>query len=136
MANSAQQNRLTATEQEIMEVFWRCGDGLPFQELLDRMNREYHKDWKHQTLRTFLTGLQRVGLVAARGSRKAQIYYPLCTRDEYMHQWTRSLMERSYSNSLRNFLFAFAGNEPLTEEEVDSLREMLDRADKQRKTKK
>lgn len=135
MINLKQQNHLTATEQEIMEVIWSAENGLSFSELLDLMNEKYDKQWKPQTLRTFLGGLQKVGLVDSRGSRKSQVYYPLYTREEYLHHWTRRLVKSTYNNSLKNFLSAFAGDDSLTEEEIKGLRDLLAQAEERKKNK-
>lgn len=127
MLNFGRKYGLTSTEWEIMEVIWSAEDGLSFQELLDRMNGEYQKDWKRQTLRTFLAGLQKAELVESRGSRKSQIYYPLRSRDEHIHRWTRRLLDKSFDGSLGVFLSAFAGNQPLTPEDIQTIRDALER---------
>lgn len=129
MFNSEPRYHLTDTEQEIMDVLWDAENGLNFQQLLDHMNEIYHKEWHRQTLRTFLMGLQKSSMIESRGSRRAQVFYPSLTREEYLHGWTRRLVANSYGNSLRNFLSAFAGDQPLTEEEAECLREMLDHSE-------
>lgn len=136
MMSSGQSYNLTPTEQEIMDVIWNAENGLNFQQILDIMNNKYDKQWRPQTLRTFLTGLQKAELIEARGSRKSQLYYPLRTRDEYLHRCTRRLVERSYGNSLRSFLSAFAGGQPLDEEDIQSLRDLIEQSGSDRKKNK
>ena len=51
---------LSDTEQEIMEVLWEKGDSIKTRQLLELFN-ERGKDWKRQTLNTFLSRLEEMG---------------------------------------------------------------------------
>lgn len=117
---------LTATEWEIMDAIWDSQTGMTFPELLDYLNGVLDKQWQKTTLRTYLNGLQKMGLLESRGRRKAVTYCPLCTRDAFIHRWTKRLVEKSYENSLEKFVIAFTGGAKLTAEEVASLQNLLD----------
>lgn len=116
---------LTSTEMEIMEVMWEMEGGIPFKELLDWLNEKLDKQWKRQTLSTYLANLQKMGLVSSNGQHKNYIYYAACTREEHMQRQTRELVEKSYNNSLALFLSAFTGGQKLSQKEADSLKELL-----------
>ena len=61
---------LTYTEMEIMEFLWSQEKGVSFKEILIYVNEKLHKDWKRQTLSTYLKNLQMTGLVKAIDSKK------------------------------------------------------------------
>ena len=53
---------LTNTEMEIMELLWSVKEPLPFRELIRYANEEWNKNWKKQTLNTYLNHLQKMGI--------------------------------------------------------------------------
>lgn len=116
---------LTNTELEIMEIFWKQETAIPFKDLLDCLNKELNKQWKRQTLSTYLANLQKLGLIRSNNQHKNYIYCATCSKDEYLHKQTKELVEKSYNNSLTRFLSAFTGGQKLSKKDADSLKELL-----------
>ena len=56
-------SHLSKTEYEIMEYFWGMGDKYTFGELMKYFNENLDKNWKKQTLNTFLSRLIEKGLL-------------------------------------------------------------------------
>ena len=54
---------LTNTEMQIMEKFWEENKRFSYRELSEYMNDTLDKKWKKQTLSTYLTNLQKMGLI-------------------------------------------------------------------------
>ncbi len=117
---------LTEAELKVMEALWNSKSGISFQDLLDYMNGSMNRQWKRQTLSTYLKDLQKKNLVDFCGKRKSMIYFACCSRDEHIHKWTRELVESSYGNSLEKFVSAFIGNNLLTRDEAKEIRNLLD----------
>ena len=70
--------RLSLTEHEIMEFFWDAQKEYDFKELMQHFNEEVGKEWKKQTLNTFLSRLLDKGLLQRRmEGRKAYYRYRL-----------------------------------------------------------
>ncbi len=116
---------LTAVEVEIMEMFWGASKSLSFKEIMDYVNTILKKDWKKQTLNTYLAKLQKAGLVCTERSSYHYSYAAACTKEEYVQQWTQKLVEDSYGNSIENFVAAFTGGKKLSEEDVERLRKLI-----------
>ncbi len=83
------------------------------------------KDWKNQTLNTYLSNLQKTGLVQTERSNYRYRYMAACTKSAYVQQWTQKLVENSFGNSIGNFVAAFTGGEKLSEEEAEKLRKLI-----------
>lgn len=50
---------LTGTETEIMSIFWDSGeDAFTFKNLKEYVHEHLEKNWKNQTLSTFLSNLR------------------------------------------------------------------------------
>ncbi len=116
---------LTAVETELMELFWSASDPLSFKEIMEYITIVLKKDWKKQTLNTYLSNLQKVGLVQTERGNYRYRYMAACTKDEYVQQWTRKLVEDSFGNSIGNFVAAFTGGKKLSEEEAEKIRNLI-----------
>ncbi|WP_251387111.1 BlaI/MecI/CopY family transcriptional regulator [Mediterraneibacter agrestimuris] len=116
---------LTNTEMEIMDFLWIQEKDVSFKEILTYANEKLHKDWKRQTLSTYLKNLQMAGLVKAIDSKKNYSYYAACTKEEHIHKWTKDLVKKSYGNSIERFMVAFSGGKKLDKEVADQLRKLL-----------
>lgn len=117
---------LTNTEMEIMNIFWESGKRFAFKELLEYSNKILGKEWKKQTLSTYLTNLQKMNLLDVDASGKNYIYFALCSKDEYIHQWTKKLVKTTFDNSICKLVVAFTGGKKLSKEEAEELRKLIE----------
>lgn len=119
---------LTNTELLIMELLWSEGRPMSFREIMDVATKEWKKDWKVQTLNTFLNGLQKMGMIRAERSMISSynVYYPLCTKEQHIHKWTKEMVEVCYDNSFRRLVSAFIGDGKLSKEDAEELKKLLD----------
>ena len=118
---------LTNTEMEVMSIFWDSDkEEFTFKELTAYAREKLNKDWKKQTLSTFLTNLQKMGLLEVRTSGRNYIYYALYSRQGYIDKWARDLIRNDFGNSLSRFIAAFTGGEKISKEEADEIRKLLD----------
>lgn len=117
---------LTDTELELMEVFWGTDEQLSFKDLLKYANEVLKKNWKKQTLSTYLKHLQEAGMIGIYKRNSVYFnYYPLVAKDEFFQVWTRRIVNESFGNSLSNFIAAFTGGNRLSEEEAAELKKYL-----------
>lgn len=118
---------LTNTEAEIMSIFWDYGkDAFTFRELMEHAREYLEKDWKKQTLSTFLSNLQKMGLLEIKVNGRIYIYYAVYSRQEYINKWVRDLIRTEFDNSLSSFIAAFADGSMLPKQESDAIRKILD----------
>ena len=121
---------LSATEYELTEFFWDNPGEKSFKEILEYFNNVKGKNWKKQTLSTFLTILQNRGYLKADMSRKKYLYSPTRQREEHVTSWLRKLCSDFFGDSLGRFLTAFSGGQQLSDKDARELREYLDQYDK------
>ena len=48
---------LSDTEKKIMELLWQLEEPLSLRETMDYLNEKLNKDWKQQTIGTYLSHL-------------------------------------------------------------------------------
>lgn len=117
---------LTKTEKQIMDIFWDSDQKeLTSKDMMEYSKTILKKEWKVQTLCTFLTNLQKMGLLGIRVQGRKNIYYAVCTREEHIHNWTRNLIQAEFGNSIGNFLLAFTGGKNLSQEEADEIKKLI-----------
>ena len=116
---------LSYTEKEIMELLWQSGEPLSFREILDYANDTWKKNWKKQTLNTYLLNMQKAGLIGSERGKVYQVYFPLLTREEHIHNWTRKMVKETFGGSVYSLVAAFTGGERQSEEGAAQLSKMF-----------
>ena len=75
--------------------------------IVEMANARFDKDWKVQTICTFLTRMEKKGLIKIERKRKSSRYTPAISREEYLKQ-VFSEVSRLYFNGnikqLRSFV--------------------------------
>lgn len=117
---------LTKTEMQIMEIFWTSEQKeFTFKDMTEYSSTVLKKEWKMQTLNTYLTNLQKMGLLGIKVQGRKHIYYAACTKEEHIHHWTKNLVQTEFENSIGKFMLAFTGGEGLSEEEADEILKLI-----------
>ena len=122
---------MTEAELEIMETLWEKGEPVFLGELLDDFNARTQKDWKKQTLNTFLFKMQQQDLVRAIEGERFKRYVPAITREAYLEEATRSFLVKNNGGSCAKMLAMLSGGEKPDEKEIEALRQMLKEWEKQ-----
>lgn len=116
---------LTSNELDVMEMFWSKKDSMSFGEILEYMSTVFKKEWKSQTLNTYLSNLRKVGLVQIDRTNYHYQYSAACTKEEYIHRWTQKLVEDAYGNSISSLVAAFIGDGELSPEEAEKMQKLI-----------
>lgn len=117
---------VSSTEMEILQWLWKEDRKITSREILDYFNGNTGKNWKKQTLNTFLSRLLKKGLLETESIGNKFLYYPALSKQDYEQCKARDLLEKLYSGSIRNFVAALSGGERLNKKESDEIRELLD----------
>ena len=115
------QNAMSATEFYILKYLWSRETPATFSEIMTHFNEEEKKEWKKQTVNTFLTLLAQKGFLNIDKSGKRAIYIPSVSRKKYYEDYAQQIIEDSYEGSLKNFVCAFTENHKLTSNEKEEL---------------
>lgn len=116
---------LTSTEMEVMELLWQSDNSLSFKEILDYANEKLSKGWKKQTLNTYLSNLQKTGLIETDKDSRPCLYSPSCTKEEHIQRWTQKLVKETFDNSISSLVMAFTGGKKLSSKDVEELKKLI-----------
>lgn len=126
---NTEQETLTECEVLVMKVIWGSDEVMSVQEITSRINRKYKKDWKLQTVSTFLSRAVRKGYLEMKRNGRSFDYYPLVTEQEYGRREIVKCVDNWGSGKLGNLIASFAETRKLSEEEKAHIRRMLDGMD-------
>ena len=115
--------KLSETEMEVMQIIWASGHPMTSSELLDIFARNKGKEWKGQTMATFLARLVEKGvLISTKQQGRTNIYESYMSPEEYRSREAKSLLETLYEGSVKNFLATLYDGKELTKDEIAELK--------------
>lgn len=118
-------NPVSETELYILEYLWSVNEPKSFAELLQYFTTEGQKDWKKQTLNTFLLRLTQKGYLHIDHRNHRRIYSPTISHEEYQQQYAHQIIDKSFNSSLLSFVSAFTGDQKISAEEKNELLDYL-----------
>ncbi len=116
---------LSATEKEIMEVMWEQTEDVSYSFLIDFFNTQRGKEWKRQTLSTYMIKLADKGLVVSQNKGRQMFYKAGMTLAEYEKSKANGILDKMYNGSIKNFMTALYDGENLSQNQIDDLKEWL-----------
>lgn len=119
-----QEIKLFDSERKLMEILWKNGP-LEAKEVCRLAGDAI--GWNKNTTYTILKKLVEKG--ALRRDEPRFLCTPLVDKEEVRLAETRSLIDRLYDGSRKAFFASFLQQENLTREELDQLRDMIDKKD-------
>ncbi len=118
--------RISEAESRIMEVLWER-EPLTAEEVIAALaDREA---WQEPTIKTLLNRLLKKGAVSAERDGRRYQYQPLVQRADYVHEESRSLLDRLYGGQVSALVAHFSRQEKLSKQEVDEIRALIEQID-------
>ena len=112
--------RLFEGEARFMDVIWDS-EPVPSGRLVELCRERL--GWKKSTTYTMIKRLSEKGLLVNENS----VVRSLVSREEVRAMESRTVVEQTFAGSLPGFLVSFLGEKPLSREEAEELKRMIDR---------
>ena len=123
--------RLPESELEIMMIIWRHGGPVNRMEIEARLEKKVAAP----TILSFLNRLEAKGFVSVEKIGKVNWYTPLVEEEAYLQRESRSILQKLYRNSLKNFVTALYDGDALTQQDMDDLAVFLEEKGRQAEKK-
>ena len=117
---------MSQSESLIMKFLWKEG-AKSFVEIMTFLNEEEGKEWKKQTVNTFIKRLSDKGLIAADETGKNRVYHAAVTDVEYEKGKAEKLLHDFYGGSVYSFLSALTGGKGIDKKAADDLRAIVEK---------
>ncbi|SDS07485.1 BlaI family transcriptional regulator, penicillinase repressor [Paenibacillaceae bacterium GAS479] len=117
-----QVQKLSETELELMEAIWECTPPVTSTELL-RLFSQKGREWKGQTISTFLSRLVDKGALAATRHGRTNRYVPLISPEDYKLAETQHVLDGLYKGSVKNLISALYDGDKLSDSDIAEIKQ-------------
>ena len=117
--------RLSESELDVMLVVWRAQEALDTGEVARRLQ----KGWKIQAVQVVLGSLVNKGYLSCEKIGRLNYYTPLVAEADYRAAETETFVEKLYRNSPKSLIAALVQSQPLSKEDLEEIRALLDRGE-------
>lgn len=121
---------LNETEWYVLECLWNKTPSTG-REAVDYLAENV--GWSRSTTLTMLRRMTEKGLIRCDESGEVKTYYPLIKKEDAVHSETKNFLERIYDGSLSMLVSAFTEKQNLSQEEIDELYSILQKAEEAKK---
>lgn len=115
--------KLSEREWTVLNALWET-DGAELGTIVNILFP--HTGWNRNTVLTYLTRMEAKGLVSIDKDSSPHIYHATLDRESCQQQERQSFLHRVYSGSTGDLIAAFLKEEPISAEEREKLRKLLD----------
>ena len=115
--------RLSDSEWQVLTALWDSG-GASLGEVVEALRPA--TGWSRNTVLTYLTRMEKKGLVSIDKGSYPHIYRAALDRETCRARERQNFLDRVYHGSAGDLVAAFLKEEPLSGEEREALRRLLD----------
>ena len=115
-------NTLTEAELRLMKILWRRGESAVTELVADLPDGEA---LAYNSVLTTIRILEQKGYVEHRQEGRAFVYRPCVAENEASRSEVRHVLNRFFGNSRERLLLSLLGDEDLSAEELDRLKDAI-----------
>ncbi|MCC0647223.1 BlaI/MecI/CopY family transcriptional regulator [Clostridioides sp. ZZV15-6598] len=120
--------QISEAEYQVMKIVWKYAP-ISTNEVIEKLVET--SKWSPKTIQTMLLRLVKKGALTYEKSSRVFVYTPIVKEEEYVSTESSSFLNRFYNGTLNSMVLNFLENDKLSEDDIDELRNILDK----RKTK-
>lgn len=117
---------LSVCEAPIMKIIWESNPDISVPELVKQLNEQYGKEYARTTVVTFLTRMAGKGYITTQRQGRISYVHAIKSEQEYKQQLAQKEIEFWFHGSMAEFAQTLCAAAPLTHEECQKLRRLLD----------
>ncbi len=121
-------NQISESELIVMQVIWQATEPVSVQYVQDQINET--EGWQYNTIATFMVRLADKGFLEIchqDGRGRTRLFVPKISEEDYLKSHLKQTIKRQFRGSAKAFFAAYMSQEKLEEDEIDELREWLDK---------
>jgi BlaI family transcriptional regulator, penicillinase repressor len=122
---------ITKAQEQILKALWKINEGA-VSDVLDALPKPKPA---YNTVATVIKVLEKKGYISHKTYGKTNVYFPVITQKEYAHQVLKDAFKGLFNGSVNQMASFFVKNKEITINELEELREILDREISNKKNK-
>ena len=119
--------QISESEAKVMEVLWEESP-LAAEQVVARLAAS--ESWQATTVKTLLNRLLKKEAITAEAEGRRYLYRPSVSREAYVSQASRSLLDRLFGGKVAPLVSHFAEQRKLSKRDIAELRRLLDELDR------
>lgn len=116
--------RLPDSELELMLIIWDANEAV--SRIYIQEHLEKSRELAATTILSFLSRLEVKGFLKVEKRGKINYYYPLVSHEDYVKNESKTLLEKFFGNSLKNFVVQLNDTKSIDEKQMQELKNFLD----------
>ena len=120
---------ITDCEKVVMKCVWDSPQDLSMQEITEMVNTKHGKNWKTQTVSSFLARLVKKAYLKMYRKGRCFYYQPLVDKEEYKDDVLKDYVQFWNGGSMSAFVCGLFGKEILSESERKELKKKINELD-------
>ncbi|TCO69152.1 BlaI/MecI/CopY family transcriptional regulator [Marinisporobacter balticus] len=118
---------ISESEWQVMKVIWN-NDLISANDIINAL--ESTTTWKPKTIKTLLSRLLKKEVIDFKKDGRTYLYYPLLEEKECIKGESKAFLKRVYGGVVNAMFTNFLEDYDLTEDEIDQLKDLLEKKEK------
>ncbi len=116
--------QISDAEYEIMRVIW---DKHPIStnEITQIILKS--SDWNERTVHTLISRLDKKGVISHEQTGKLYYYTPVVQKEDYIKAESKSFLKKFFDGTAKSLVMSLIECDMITDEELDEIKNMLDK---------
>ena len=119
-------NEISVCERMIMKVLWEADEDLDLMTISAKVKEEFGKEWKLQTVATFMTRLKKKGYVSVYRNGRRSHYHPLINMNDFKLYVLSDNISFFSKGNAGAFICGLFDSVELTQEDKEKIRKKID----------
>ncbi len=115
---------VSPAETEILSLVWRLGSAT-VQDICDVLPKD--RSVAYATVQTLLRRLEKKGYISHEAKGKAHLFRPMVNREDVIHRTVSAFVDRLFGGDPVPLMMYLADHSKLTGEDINRLKELIDR---------
>lgn len=129
MRRKSESNELSQCEAMVMKLIWEAEEEISIQEVIARMNEQFHKDYARSTVVTFLGNLAEKGYISTYKVGKKAYIHAEKQEDWYKRKRVKEETDFWFDGKPSELMSALCDSGKISKEEIAKMRGILDELD-------
>lgn len=112
--------QISDSELELMRIIWYKGGYSLFAEIMIEVQAK-NKNWKSNTVLTFLSRLVEKGMLMTRKKGRLNEYVSLISENDYMTEQTKNFLNKVYKGNVQNLFSTLIQQDCITSDDFQKL---------------
>lgn len=116
--------KISEAEYQVMEIIWN-NFPISTNEVINILSDK--NEWSPKTIQTLLSRLVKKDALTYEKKSRSFVYSPKVKKEEYINEKSKSFLKKFYNGTLKSMVLNFIEQNELDEDDINDLKDILDK---------